>query len=50
MRSTIEQALPTKEQIEARAFELYLQRGGKDGQDLEDWLIAEKELKQEQAN
>jgi hypothetical protein len=46
MRSKIEQALPTKEQIEVRAYELYLQRGGKDGQDLEDWLIAEKELKQ----
>jgi hypothetical protein len=47
MRSKIEQALPTKEQIEARAYELYLQRDRKDGQDLEDWLIAEKELKQE---
>ena len=47
LRSKIEQALPTKEQIEARAYELYLQRGGKDGHDLEDWLIAEKELKQE---
>jgi hypothetical protein len=46
MRSKIEQASPTKEQIEARAYELYLQRDRKDGQDLEDWLIAEKELKQ----
>jgi hypothetical protein len=46
MRSKIEQAPPTKEQIEARAYELYLQRGGKDGQALEDWLIAENELKQ----
>jgi hypothetical protein len=45
MRSKIEQALPTKEQIEARAYELYLQRERKDGQDLEDWLVAEKELK-----
>jgi len=44
--SKIEHALPIKEQIEARAYELYLQRGGKDGHDLEDWLIAERELKQ----
>ena len=43
--SRIEQAPPTREQIEARAHELYLQRDRKDGQDLEDWLVAEKELK-----
>ena len=47
MRSKTEQALPTKKQIEARAYELYLQRDRKDGQDLEDWLIAENELKQD---
>jgi hypothetical protein len=47
MRSKIEQTLPTKEQIEARAHELYLQRDRKDGRDLEDWLTAEKELRQE---
>jgi hypothetical protein len=44
MRSKIEQVPPTKEQIEARAYGLYLQRDRKDGQDLEDWLIAENEL------
>jgi hypothetical protein len=47
MRSKIERVLTTKEQIEACAYELYLQRDRKDGQNLEDWLIAEKELKQE---
>ena len=46
MRTEIEQAFPTKKQIEARAHELYLKRGCEDGQDIEDWLIAEKELKQ----
>ena len=46
MRTEIEQAFPTKKQIEARAYELYLQRGCEDGHDIEDWLIAEKELKQ----
>jgi hypothetical protein len=32
------------EQIEQRAYELYLERGGEDGRDLDDWLAAEKEL------
>jgi hypothetical protein len=47
MKSRIEQASPTKEQIAVRAHDLYLQRGRGDGQELEDWLTAEKELKQE---
>jgi Protein of unknown function (DUF2934) len=46
MRPEIEQAIPTKKQIEARAYELYLQRGCEDGHDVEDWLTAEKELTQ----
>jgi Protein of unknown function (DUF2934) len=36
--------LPTKEQIQQRAYELYLERGGEDGHDLRDWLAAEAEL------
>jgi Protein of unknown function (DUF2934) len=44
LRPKHEQALPTKEQIETRAYELYLKRGRKDGHELEDWLTAEKEL------
>lgn len=35
---------PTAEQIEKRAYELYLQRGSEDGHDLEDWLAAQSEL------
>ena len=35
---------PTEEQIQDRAFELYLQRGGQHGGDLADWLEAEKQL------
>jgi len=30
--------------IRTRAFELYVERGMKDGHDLEDWLQAEEEL------
>jgi|SRR5580658_4070897 hypothetical protein len=47
MRSKIEYALPMEEQIAARAYELYLRRGGEDGRDLEDWLLAEDEVNQE---
>jgi Protein of unknown function (DUF2934) len=43
--SEMEQTLPMKQQIAARAYELYVQRGGADGQSLKDWLTAEKELK-----
>jgi hypothetical protein len=34
----------TQEDIAKRAYEIYLQRGGMEGADLEDWLIAEREL------
>jgi hypothetical protein len=33
-----------RQRIAARAYELYLQRGGNDGQDFDDWLAAEREL------
>jgi hypothetical protein len=36
--------IPTKEQIEKRAYELYLARGCEPGMDVEDWLAAEREL------
>jgi hypothetical protein len=32
------------DRIAARAYELYLARGGSDGGDFEDWLAAEREL------
>jgi hypothetical protein len=34
----------THEKIKACAYGLYLERNGKDGSDLEDWLDAEKEV------
>ena len=33
-----------EDQIRARAYELYAERGKEDGNDLEDWLRAEAEL------
>jgi hypothetical protein len=38
--------IPTREEIELRAYELYLLRGGQDGHALDDWLAAERELAQ----
>ena len=37
---------PTNEQIAARAYEIFLRRGASHGSDLEDWLQAERELRQ----
>jgi Protein of unknown function (DUF2934) len=38
--------LPTPEEIQSRAYQIYIERGGADGSDLEDWLQAERELQQ----
>jgi hypothetical protein len=35
---------PSEEQIRARAFELYLERGRQPGHEIDDWLQAEFEL------
>jgi len=44
--SGIKEQFLSQEQIEERAFELYLERGGEDGHALDDWLAAERELKE----
>jgi len=36
--------VPTHEEIARRAFEIYLERGGESGGELDDWFAAEKEL------
>jgi hypothetical protein len=38
------QKLPTENDIARRAYELYVQRGGEHGRDLDDWLLARREL------
>jgi len=35
---------PTHDEIEFRAYQMYLERGGEHGRDVEDWLQAEREL------
>jgi hypothetical protein len=35
---------PKVEEIELRAYQIYIERGGADGHDVDDWLQAEREL------
>lgn len=41
-------AVPDRDRVASRAYELYQARGGADGQALEDWLAAERELEMSQ--
>lgn len=36
--------IPSHEAIERRAYEIYIERGSVDGNDLDNWLAAEEEL------
>jgi hypothetical protein len=36
------------EQVAEKAYERYMSRGGADGQDLDDWYLAEQELIRDQ--
>ena len=40
----ITKTAPTLEQIQVRAYEIYLERQGAPGNQIEDWLQAEREL------
>jgi hypothetical protein len=40
---------PSEDDIRMRAYQLYLERGGADGADFEDWLRAERELRDSHA-
>ena len=42
---TLSPVAPSPEAIAARAYELYLARGGADGKDIDDWLKAEQDLR-----
>jgi hypothetical protein len=37
------EAHPTPQEIARRAYEIYIERGGADGHDVDDWLQAERE-------
>jgi hypothetical protein len=38
---------PTTRRIAARAYEIYLERGGAPGHELDDWLQAKRELEKD---
>ncbi len=40
-----DQREPTDEDVRARAYQMYLERGGHDGLDFDDWVRAERELR-----
>jgi hypothetical protein len=44
-RDTTSNAGPSLDDIRRRAYERYLERGGHHGQQVDDWLEAEKELR-----
>jgi hypothetical protein len=41
---------PTREETELLAYQIYVERGGADGHDVDDWLQAERELAEKYAN
>ena len=43
-RRVKKRTLPTDRDIAARAYQLFVQRGGEHGRDLDDWLLARREL------
>jgi hypothetical protein len=47
LRSESMASEPSEEDIRMRAYRRYLERGGGDGQDFDDWLEAERELKRQ---
>ena len=40
----------TDDDVAARAYGLYLERGGGDGHDVDDWIQAERELRGDSGN
>ncbi len=44
------QNAPSPDQIEQRAYEIHIERGSGHGQDLDDWLQAERELEEKHRN
>jgi hypothetical protein len=43
--SMFERKEPSREEVACRAYELYLERSSEQGKDVEDWVRAEKELR-----
>jgi hypothetical protein len=48
-KTSAEPVSPSLEEIAQRAYEIFLARGGETGHEMEDWLQAEKELRERYA-
>jgi hypothetical protein len=48
-KTTTAKKHPTREEIALRAYEIYLERGGTPGNELDDWTRAERELLQQKS-
>jgi len=48
--NSAEAQLDMQEQIRQRAYQLYQERGENHGNDVEDWLTAEREIRGSQTN
>lgn len=46
MVETTGSVVPSEDEVRRRAYEIYIRHGRTNGRDLEDWLEAEKELKE----
>ena len=44
-QETVTEAVPLEERIRVRAYEIYLQREGTGGDEVDDWLRAESEIR-----
>ena len=44
VRAAEGEAMPSADQIRQRAYEIFLARGGIDGDDWSDWFVAERQL------
>jgi len=44
VRAAEGKAMPSADQIRQRAYEIFLARGGIDGNDWSDWFVAERQL------
>jgi len=49
-KQTGERDRPTQDEIARRAYEHFVVRGRSDGYDVDDWLVAERELRHHYSN
>ena len=48
--STISKSVLIEDEIARRAYQIFLDRGSKNGRDIDDWLVAENELSEQDSS